>query len=222
MANKLFKYLAAGCVLVVLSVSSGFASFTEGKDYVRLEKPIPNGENTFIAIFSYDCTFCYRYDKTVMQQVVSRLPANLTYRPFHMKTRGKYGAYGSELFAVLLRKDLDAGLNDRELYSDQSALKKAKTAYYQAYHDSKERWDSGPEAFLQTGLDAVGMSRAEFDAARHAPEVTKLLDEWDVSYEVARIWGVPSFVVNGKYLINNKSIKSLETMLELINDLANK
>jgi len=212
----------AGFALVALFASTSFAALTEGQDYLVLEKSIPNASNTLIKVFSYDCPFCYKYDKTVLPIVVLNLPAGMTYRPFHLQARGKYGAQGSELFAVLLAKDQEHGLSDKEVYSEKSLFKKALTAYYQAYHDKKERWDAGPEAFLKTGLDAVGMSKEEFDTAKNSPNVKALLKDWEASAQIAKIQGVPAFVVNGKYLIYTKSIKSVGSMLEIIKELAKK
>jgi len=222
MKLKVSIAIFAGLILIPLFVNTCFAAFTQGEDYLVLEKPIPNAQNTLIKVFSYDCSFCYKYDTIVMPIVVPNLPDGLTFRPFHLKTRAKYGVLGSELFAVLLVKDLEIGLSDKELYSEKSLMKKALAAYYQAYHERKERWDAGPDIYLETGLDAVGMSKMEFNTAKNTPRVKALLDEWDASYEIAKIKGVPSFVVNGKYLINNKSIKSVDSMLELINELSKK
>ncbi len=222
MKLKVLIAIFTGVVSIALFTNTCFAAFTEGEDYLVLEKPIPNTQNTLIKVFSYDCSFCYKYDKSVMPLVVPRLPDGLTFRPFHLKTRGKYAVQASELFAVLLVKDLESGLSDKELYSEKSLMKKALTAYYQAYHEKKERWDAGPDSYLKTGLDAVGMSKVEFDTAKNSSRVKVLLNEWDVSYDIAKIKGVPSFVVNGKYLINNGSIQSVESMLELINELSKK
>lgn len=221
MSFKFAKTIVKSFALVAFFAGTCFA-FTEGTDYVKLAKPIPNAQGTLIKVFSYDCPFCYKYDKKVTPNLVPKLPKDLTFRPFHLKTKGKYGVQGSELFAVLLLKDQKAGLSDRDLYTDKSLLKKAKMAYYNAYHDKKERWDAGPDAYLQTGLDAVGMTKAEFDKAKNDPKVKALLKEWDQSYDVAKVQGVPGFVVNGKYLIMTKSITSVDGMLKLINELKTK
>lgn len=221
MSFKFVKTIAKSLALVALFAGSCFA-FTEGTDYVKLAKPIPNAQGTLIKVFSYDCPFCYKYDKKITPNLVPKLPSDLKFRPFHLKTKGKYGVQGSELFAVLLLKDQKAGLSDRDLYGPKSLLKKAKMAYYTAYRDKKERWDAGPDAYLKTGLDAVGMSKAEFDKAKADPKVKALLKEWDASYDVAKVQGVPGFVVNGKYLIMTKSITSIDGMLKLINELKTK
>ncbi|WP_246014715.1 thiol:disulfide interchange protein DsbA/DsbL [Geomonas oryzae] len=218
---KFVKTIAKSLAMVTLFAATSFA-FTEGTDYVKLAKPIPNAQGTLIKVFSYDCPFCYKYDKKITPNLVPKLPSDLKFRPFHLKTKGKYGVQGSELFAVLLLKDQKAGLSDRDLYTEKSLLKKAKMAYYTAYHDKKERWDAGPDAYLKTGLDAVGMSKAEFDKAKADPKVKALLKEWDQSYDVAKVQGVPGFVVNGKYLVMTKSITSIDGMLKLINELKTK
>lgn len=221
MSFKFAKTIIKSLALVAFFAGTSFA-FTEGTDYVKLAKPIPNAQGTLIKVFSYDCPFCYKYDKKITPNLVPKLPGDLKFRPFHLKTKGKYGVQGSELFAVLLLKDQKAGLSDRDLYTEKSLLKKAKMAYYTAYHDKKERWDAGPDAYLKTGLDAVGMTKAEFDKAKTDPKVKALLKEWDQSYDVAKVQGVPGFVVNGKYLIMTKSITSIDGMLKLINELKTK
>lgn len=202
---------------IVLSVSAH--AFTEGTDYVKLETPIPNAQGTLIKVFSYDCPFCYRYEKSVVGPVLEKLNGSLVYKPYHLSTKATYGKEGSLLFATLMVKDQD---NGKAVTDKDSMFSKAKMAYYQAYHDKKERWDSGADAFLQTGLDAAGMSKADYEATQKDPRVQELLDTWEVSYEVAKIQGVPAFVVNGKYLIYTKNIKSVDSMVELIKELSAK
>lgn len=214
--HKTLIGLAAAAAALGLSPAQ---AATEGTDYVVLDKPIPNAQGTLIKVFSYDCPFCYKYDKSVTPAVVAKLPKSITFRPFHLKTKGKYGVQGSELFAVLMAKDQAAGVAPT---ADNSSFKKAKMAYYNAYHDKKERWDAGADAYLKTGLDAVGMSAADFAAAKAKPEVGKLLAEWEASYDVAKIQGVPAFVVNGKYLILTKSIASIDGMVQTVVELSQK
>lgn len=213
---KTAKILSAAALLGALSANA----FTEGEDYVKLEKPLPVETSTLVKIFSYACPFCYKYDKSVTPAVVKKV-AGLKYEPFHLKTKGDYGEQASKLFAVLIVKDRAAGT---DLFSENSLFKKAKFAYYKAYHDKKERWGDGkdPEAFLKTGLDAAGISRADFEAALNDPQVTGLLANWDASYDVAKIQGVPAFVVNGKYLIYTAKITSIDAMAQLIEELLKK
>ena len=97
------------------------------------------------------------------------------------------------------------------LLDENSLFKKAKFAYYKAYHDQKQRWGDGKDeaAFLKTGLDAAGISEADYQKKLEDPKV-------------AKIQGVPAFVVNGKYLIMTKSINSIDGMAQLIEELLKK
>lgn len=216
MEFKLPRMLAKGLAISVLVATASFG-FTEGTDYVKLDKPIANAEKTFIKVFSYDCPFCYKYDKAVTPGIVQKLPEGVVFKPFHLKTKGKYGEVGSQLLASLIVKDQDNGI--KSLFDEKSQFKKAKMAYYKAYHDKKERWDAGAESFLETGLSASGLSKAEFEKLKEDPRVAAILAEWEASYEVAKIQGVPAFVVNGKYLIKTSAITSPDSMLALINEL---
>lgn len=202
-----------------VAVAFPASAFTEGTDYMVLEKPIPNANKTLVKVFSYDCPFCYKYDKKVTGPVVKKLEGIVKFEPYPLETKAKYGLPASRLFAVLMLKD---GAKGVALIDDNSLFKKAKMAYYEAYHDKKERWDGGEDAFLKTGLDAVGMSRADFDAAAKDPKVEEMIQQWKAGYDIAKIQGIPAYVVNGKYLIYTKSIRSEAGMVDLIKELAGK
>lgn len=203
-----------------LSLSFNAFAATEGTDYVVLEQPIPGMNGTVVKIFSYDCPFCYKYAKAVDKTVMSKVP-EFAFTPFHLKTKGKYGIYGSQLLAAALVKDEAKGLKPLDPNSD---FHKIEMALYKAYHDKKMRWEDGknPDAFLQTGLEAVGWSKADYEKALQDPKVKALVDKWEVSYPIAKIQGVPAYVVNGKYLLMTKNIRSLDGMAATIKELGAK
>ena len=205
---------AAGIVMSMPAM----AALTEGTDYVKLTNPVPNAQNTVIKVFSYDCPFCYKYAKGVDKMVMAKVPG-MEFVPFHLKTKGKYGLDGSKLLAVALVKDQAAGLKPLD---PKSNFHKVEMGLYTAYHAKKERWTSGVDAFLQTGLDAMGMSRADYDKAVQDPKVAALVDRWEVSYPIAKIQGVPAYVVNGKYLLMTKTLKSMDGFANAIKELAAK
>ena len=195
---------------------------TEGTDYVKLDKPMVNAEGKLTKIFSYDCPFCFKFDVGVDPKMVplAEKATGLKFDMVHIETKGKYGRAGSELFAWCQLRDKAAGITDWE--DPKSIFKKAKDAIYKAYHRQGERWASGEAAFLKTGLDAIGATAEEFEAARKTPEVQQLADSWKPSYDVAKIQGIPAYVVNGKYLIMTKSIRSVQGLVDLITELSKK
>ena len=132
---KLFSKFSKGFLAVAMFGALSAAAFTEGEDYVKLQKPLPVEQNTLVKVFSYACPFCYKYDKTVTPKVVEKV-AGLKYVPFHLKTKGEYGEAASKIFAVLVVMDEEKGVS---LLDENSLFKKAKFAYYKAYHDQKQR-----------------------------------------------------------------------------------
>lgn len=211
------KCVAAGAVFAALS--AGAADFAEGTDYVKLDTPIPNSDGIVTKVYSYDCPFCYKYDKAVTKAVMDKLP-EMKFEPMHLATKGKYGVQASEILAVLMTKDEMAGTS---WLDDKSLFKKAKFAYYKAYHDKKLFRDKGLEAeFAKTGLEAAGVTQADIDAMKNDPKVQEKLTRWGLdnasgyAYGVAKIQGVPAFVVDGKYLIKTAAIKGIDQMAELV------
>ena len=70
--------------------------------------------------------------------------------------------------------------------------------------------------------DATGLTAADYEAAKKDAAVTALADSWKVTYSVAKIQGIPAYVVNGKYLIMTKSIRNFDGMVALVKELAAK
>ena len=211
----------AAVLACAAAIPSAFA-FTEGTDYVKLEKPLPGGEGKLVKVWSYDCPFCFKYDVGVDPKMVPLMEkaSGLKFDMFHLETKGKYGRAGSELFAYCLVKDKAAGITNLE--DPNSAFKKAKDAIYKAYHKKGERWAAGEDAFLKTGLAAAGITADEFAKNRKNADVQKNADDWKPCYDVAKIQGIPAYVVNGKYLIMTKSIRSIDGMVSLIGELTKK
>lgn len=100
--SSLFKTIL---LTAALAVSFTASAFTEGTDYMVLEKPIPNADKTLIKVFSYACPFCYKYDKAVTGPVSEKVKDIVAFTPFHLETKGEYGKQASEVFAVLINKD---------------------------------------------------------------------------------------------------------------------
>lgn len=204
------KKIFIAFMAIFFGFSAAFADLSEGVDYAILKNPIPNAKNTVIEVFSYACPFCYKYAKFI-PQIAKNLPKNAEFKPFHLKQKGDYGELASQLFASLITKDKEKNI---DIFSPDSSFHKAESAYFEAYHKKNNRWGAGknPDSFLQTGLEASGISNAEFQDLLNNKATQDILKQWEASYEVASIQGVPAFVVNGKYLIFTKNIKSLDDL----------
>jgi len=213
-------FLALAAVLIFVSLgftASAHAAVKEGEDYLVVAEPIPNMEKTVFKVFSYDCQFSYSFDKSVTHIVAGALGKDgIKFTVWHLKNKGKYGAQASELFASLITQDQKAGLG---LFDDKASFKKAKMAYYKAYLDDRERWGSGADAFVKTGLDAAGITSAEFQQLLKDPATQARLKDWEGAIEIAKLQGVPAFVVKGKYLLYTKNLRSIDGMVATIEEL---
>lgn len=212
--------IKASAALTLCAALPAFA-FTQGTDYIPLEKPLAGYEGTIAKIWSYDCPFCFKYDAGVDPKVMpaAEKATGLKFKMVHLETKGKYGRTASEFLAMCEIRDEAAG---KTVHDKDSLYKKAKDAWYQAYHKKGERWTAGEAAFVKTALDATGITAADFEAARKSEEVVKLADSWKVSYDVAKIQGVPAYVVNGKWLVMTKSIRGFKGFEDLLKELAAK
>ena len=220
MQRRLVVSAMSALVLGLGAFSQAYA-FQEGQDWVKLEHPMENAQGTLIKLWSYACPFCYKFDVGVDPQVMPRIEkeAGLKFKPVHLESKGDYGRVASEVLAGL---ELDDEAHGRPIESSDSLFKKAKNAWYVAYHKKQERWSAGEKAFLQTAADATGLSTEKLLEMGRTPEAQALADEWKKSYEVAKIQGVPAYVVNGKYLIMTKSIRGFDGFVDLVKELAKK
>ena len=73
---------------------------------------------------------------------------------------------------------------------------------------------------VQSLCGATGISAAEFDKERKTAAVQNLANSWKSVYDVAKIQGIPAYVVNGKWLIMTKNIRSIDGFVALIQKLS--
>ena len=210
--SKFMRILAVFCLL-----GSMANALEEGKEYQILQKPLDVPKNSVVKVFSYECPHCYKFDKTVTPKLFSELDG-VKFIPYHLKTKGKLGETASKIFAAMIVLD---EASDVSLLSDKSKFKKAKLAIYKATHDKDDDFNGGKDKarFIQTALSAAGVSDADYDKALASERAQEILKAWDDSYDVAKIQGVPAYVVGGKYLINVKAIGSVDAMAAAVKEL---
>ncbi|QKF81216.1 thiol:disulfide interchange protein DsbA/DsbL [Halarcobacter ebronensis] len=210
--------------LLITAVALLGADFQEGVNYTKLDQPLNVEKNTIVKVFSFTCPFCYKYDKAVTEPVITQVlkdKPEASFEVWHLYSKGKYGQQGSNLMAVARARDIKAGITS--VFDKHGLLKKMKFTYYKAYHDKNQRWDSGEDDFYKAGFEILGISsKADFEKEVASPEVQELLKRWEPAYPIAKIQGIPAFVVNGKYLLKTQAIKSRDYMVELVEYLLKK
>lgn len=201
------KYLSVLATALLFSWSAN-AAFSEGVEYQVLPEDAQfNAPNSVVKIYSINCPFCYKYEKAGIPNE-KILPAGVTQDQYHITTKPPFGLEKTQALAIAYTESPDI-------------YKQVKDAYYKMYHVKKKKFTSANET-IDFALPLLKMSRSEFDIAAETAPVKALMTKWDQGINVAKIQGIPAITVNGKYLINTKTITSMNMLKSLIEELNNK
>lgn len=207
MRGNMKKSLIA--VTASLFISFCAHAVTEGVEYQILPKSAQfDAPNQVVKIYSINCPFCYKYEKAGIPNE-KIMPDGMSFEQYHITTKPPFGVEKSTALAIA------------QVVKGDKVFKELKNKYYNQYHVKKEKFKDS-DSTIAFSLDTLDMSRTEFDTYAKDTAVKALLAKWDLGVEVAKIQGIPAITVNGKYLINTKSISSMEMLKELIAELAAK
>jgi thiol:disulfide interchange protein DsbA len=212
--------LAAVASTVAASTSTASAATTsatpwqEGVNYKRLlpaqPTEVPAGQVEVLEFFWYACPHCYAIDPAVEAWLktkpayigFSRVPVmwneghrSLARLFYTLQTLGKLDQLHSEVF--------------KEIHVHGDAL---------VAPDPNDA--AGSEHMQTVFVRKFGISEADFTKAYHSFAVETALQRADALGQRYRIDGVPTFVVNGKFIADVGTAGGPERLLTLVGDLA--
>lgn len=198
------KKFALLCFTLVMSSFSQAANFKEGTDYFVVSK-VATAKPEVVEYFSFLCPACYRFEPLV-KNLKATLPNDVAFRKNHTETLGG-----------------NVGVAMAQAYGLAKILKNTDVMVpkiFQAIHVTRL-----PMANIQDAkplfMDA-GVSEKKFNAAVKSFKLKRTTDQMRQNTKRFKITGVPTFIINGKYQVNNKKITSAEQFNELVNFLAQK
>ncbi|GGE67958.1 thiol:disulfide interchange protein DsbA/DsbL [Shewanella carassii] len=174
-------------LLAIGSFSASAADFQEGRDYVKVAG-IPEAKGGIVReFFSYNCPHCY-YKDPLMQQTAALLKGKLDFertpvgagRPSWILSQEAY--YLAQKFRI----------------TDQVHGNIFNRIHEQ--HQAFERPQQLKDFFL-----AQGVNEQELNQTLGSADSKLALANYDTQTQLSGIRGVPSLLVNGKYLITSKS-----------------
>ncbi|MCL1049691.1 thiol:disulfide interchange protein DsbA/DsbL [Shewanella abyssi] len=203
LALLLFALVMSGCSDNSSIEADG--NYVEGVHYKALATPVSNQSQkvSVMEFFAYSCPHCELFEKPLhhWQQNIPegvelvQIPA-VWNEPMKLYAKVFYIGQGMQ------QKDkVHAGL-----FPEIMALRKVPSLEQQ-------------QAKLGEFLSLYGLSRAEFSQKISSPEVERKLQNAMELMSQAKIEGTPSIVVNGRYLVLNKSAKSAEQVMDIANYL---
>ena len=202
--TKPFTLWLAAITCILLAVAAPVQAqnpLLEGKDYVRIEPPLATSNPNKIEVveyFSYACPHCselnpylHKWESQLSADVVfSRVPVN--FNPFYLLMARLY--YSLEEIGELKRLDsaVFSAIHEKgvKLIDDQSIL----------------------EWVTSQGVDAK-----KFSSAYHSFAVANKVRQAEQQAKDSKLQGVPALVVDGRYRVVGKNIKSTAELL-LITD----
>ncbi|OAT15517.1 periplasmic thiol:disulfide interchange protein [Buttiauxella gaviniae ATCC 51604] len=181
MMKKIWLALAG----MVLAFSVSAAQFTDGKEFVTLEKPVA-GEPQVLEFFSFYCPHCYQFEEVlhVSDTVKKKLPEGTKMTKYHVEFLGPLGKDLTQAWAVALA----LGVEDKITAPMFEAVQKTQTV--QNVADIRN-------VFINAGVKAE-----EYDAAWNSFVVKSLVAQQEKAAADLQLQGVPAIFVNGKYQLN--------------------
>lgn len=193
------------CLAMLLApLTQAAPLFKEGVNY-EVVRQTGSAKPEVMEFFSYYCPHCYQFE-SVIQGLRSELPAEVTF------VRNPVGFLGREMGAELQRA-----------YALAIMLKvedKLSPILFDLIQ--VKRQPPKDRAAVKAIFEQIGVSGEEFDGAIDSFAVTGLVAQYDRNTSGLNIRGVPSTVVNGKYLVKSESLKSQDEYNALVKFLLGK
>ncbi|WP_300827038.1 thioredoxin domain-containing protein [Helicobacter sp. UBA3407] len=189
-------------------------SLKEGKDYIKLKNPLDVPQKSIVEIFNVGCPHCAKMGE-LLPKLFATIPQEAVFLPYHITTGSAFSAQASEVLAVAVSIDEERNLTSKDI---ESYFRRASNAYFDAFFKTQKHFKN-KESFIAFGLDAMEISQTKFETQLRHKEVQEKLKTWQDSIAQTGIQSVPSFIVNGKYLILMNKVKDSEDFIYKINYL---
>ncbi|USE70659.1 disulfide bond formation protein [Pseudoalteromonas maricaloris] len=201
----MLKKLKIALIALLLPIAAMASDFTEGEHYTTLTTEQSNSEKV-TEFFSFYCPHCFRFEP-IAKAIEKNLPEGAYFEKSHVNfLRGVPTETQSNLSYAYI-------IADQAGKADVIAEKIFNTIHVERNKllDIKD---------LKTLMELNGISAEKFDQAVTSMPVVSaennMLKAQEKFSEAGALTGVPTFIVNDKYRIEMKGIKSQEQLDELI------
>ncbi|MFD3241766.1 thiol:disulfide interchange protein DsbA [Rahnella perminowiae] len=205
------KKIFLALVGMVMAFSVSAAQFSDGAQYVTLDKTVAN-EPQVLEFFSFYCPHCYQFEQVwhVSDGIRKNLPKDVKYTKYHVEFLGPLGKQLTQAWAVAIA----LGVEDKVSPLMFDAVQKQQ---------SVQNADDIRKVFIQAGVKGE-----DYDAALNSFVVKSLVVQQEKAAADLGLQGVPSVFVNGKYMVKNDGLDTssqdmyVKQYSDVINFLATK
>jgi protein dithiol oxidoreductase (disulfide-forming) len=206
--------VAASTSTASAATTSGPTLWQEGVNYTRLvpaqPTAVPAGQVEVLEFFWYACPHCAAIDPLVESWKKTK-PAYISFSRVHVMWNEGHRALARLYYTLDTMGKLDQLHGDvfKEIHVNGNPL---------VASDPNNAAES--ERIQTAFVTKHGISESDFKKAYHSLPVDLALQRADELVQRYRIDGVPTFVVNGKYIADVRSADGQERLLSLVGDLA--
>lgn len=201
--QALHRALALLAGLFMLTGALAVEPAEEGADYKRLAKPVPveTGKQIEVAeFFWYGCPHCNQLEPG-LEAWVKKLPADVKFRPI----------------PAILNPNWQPAAKLHYALADLGVLNKLHRKVFDAYH--KDKLDLDDEAVLMAWVKKQGLDAAKFKTAYNSFSAQTRTMKGAQSARNAGISGVPTLMVDGKYITAISMTYTEERLFEVLDQL---
>lgn len=196
------KKLFALAATLMLSLSAHAAQFKEGTNYTKVDNLPAVTQPTVSEFFSFYCPHCFQFEP-IVQQMKESLPEGVSFQKNHVSFMGgNMGKSMSKAYATMVSLDVEDKMIPVMFDRIHSLRQPPKT-------DAELR-----QIFIDNGVDGQ-----KFDDAFNSFAVDSMVTRFDQQFQAAGLRGVPSIIVNNKYLVQTQGLESVQQFNDLVNYL---
>lgn len=199
------KKIWLALVGMVMAFSASAAQFSDGTQYITLDKPV-TGEPQVLEFFSFYCPHCYQFEEIyqISDAVKKALPEGTKMTKYHVEFLGPLGKQLTQAWAVAMA----LGVEDKITKPMFEAIQKTQTV---------QTPDDIRNVFIKAGVSAE-----EYDSALNSFVVKSLVAQQEKAAQDLQLRGVPAVFVNGKYQIKNDGLdtSSMDAYVKQFADVA--
>src|SRR5882672_8572524 len=212
--NPLLAAVASTVATASAATTSGPTLWQGGVNYTRLvpaqPTSAPTGQVEVLEFFWYACPHCYAIDSLVESWKKTK-PAYISFSRVHVMWNEAHRSLARLYYTLDSMGKLDQLHGDvfKEIHVNGNPLVAA---------DPNNAAES--ERIQTAFVTKHGISESDFKKAYHSFGVETALQRADEMVHRYRIEGVPTFVINGKYVADVRSADGQERLMSLVGDLA--
>lgn len=191
--------LIVSLLLLIVPFSTSFAEYDEGIDYKRLSRPLTTEDPAKVEVmelFWYGCPHCYRLEPK-LKAWLKKQPKKVNFVRVPAVFNPKWAFHAKLFYTAELLGVLD----------------KMHQPIFDAMHVQRKRMNSEGEAYAL--FKKFGISDKDFNNTFNSFAVDSLVRKATDLTRRANISGVPSLVINGKFVTDGPMGNGHEGMLKI-------